>query len=801
MITFLTAFHILLLMKALPAPKQGVEIAQTLKVQRQDNIDLKFPLPLNLKPIGFWLNNAYYLVFNTSIPLPKLNYENIPWIRSLTPLQNTELSGFKIEFLTAGSPQLKIENNVLTLGYASTSTKKNLPLDIDIFEESGKKKLTLNIAPFKEQDFKTLKLDQENQVLKILFLNSPEISYPHLRSYVDLSLLPSQGGIAILESSKGLSFEKTDQGLMISTKSGLIFNAHNVSEFPWNRIEIKNDKLLDFSIWQQGNKAFFETLRYLEKKPALEENLHKKIKAFFELTHFYLSYELLPEAESTLNHLLKIKPDIELTKTFKALLGTLYLLKGNRKASAQIFKDPILQKIPKIKLWQSIVQARSHNFNEEIMQFLKDHNQKIHPFYPLLLRRRVIISYIRKLLDDKNYKDIPTLLNDLKLTEQTEHQRSYTAFLQARYEAESGNMNSALHTLSTIIKTSHSRLNITLARFYGNEYQLANQKISLKQAIEELETLQFAWRGDSLELDIREKLSDYYDQNNQTVEALRQLKNLASLFPSDPRAQNLGKKMQDLFSKFLLKPDPARQPFQAVSFYQEFKELTPAGQQGFEVMRKMVDDYLDLDLLDQAVQLIKLIKIQNPQNKKSDLDLKLAQIWLDKNKYAECLETLKHLHINQLNTQEQEIYRFIEAKALYSTEHLQEALKILNNENLSYRLKSLKADIYMELGQLQNALLIYENLFANKDELIKNPKGQIHNTLLNYVLTASKLKKEDVLQKIKNNYKDMIEKSPHKETLNVLLGNLGNNSKNPNVPSEQDEIKDIEKAFDHLKKP
>ena len=45
-------------------------------------------------------------------------------------------------------------------------------------------------------------------------------------------------------------------------------------------------------------------------------------------------------------------------------------------------------------------------------------------------------------------------------------------------------------------------------------------------------------------------------------------------------------------------------PYQAIALYEEFKELTPAGEQGDVVIQKLADRLAQVDLLDKAARLL-----------------------------------------------------------------------------------------------------------------------------------------------------------------------------------------------------
>src|SRR5690606_2571197 len=114
------------------------------------------------------------------------------------------------------------------------------------------------------------------------------------------------------------------------------------------------------------------------------------------------------------------------------------------------------------------------------------------------------------------------------------------------------------------------------ARLLLLERALAAEAMTVPEAIEEIEKLRFAWRGDAFEFALLTRLADLYESQGEVRQALRRLRSAVSNFPGHPGAEQAALRMQSLFAD-LFDGGAARQlpPLAALSLYDEFKELTP----------------------------------------------------------------------------------------------------------------------------------------------------------------------------------------------------------------------------------
>ena len=130
-------------------------------------------------------------------------------------------------------------------------------------------------------------------------------------------------------------------------------------------------------------------------------------------------------------------------------------------------------------------------------------------------------------------------------------------------------------------------------------------EISKEDALKELETLSMTWRGDSIEVKTLQMLSQLYSENGRYRDALTAARTATKLQPNAEASRQAQDLASDLFTQIFLGPKGDElPPVEALGMFYEFRELTPIGRRGDELIRRLADRLASIDLLDQAAELL-----------------------------------------------------------------------------------------------------------------------------------------------------------------------------------------------------
>src|SRR5262249_41022359 len=137
-------------------------------------------------------------------------------------------------------------------------------------------------------------------------------------------------------------------------------------------------------------------------------------------------------------------------------------------------------------------------------------------------------------------------------------------------------------------------------------------------------------------------LGDVYSQQGRWRDALEVMQTAADRFPNDPAARQLRVDMSTLFEQLYLDGEADQlQPIEAVGLFYEFSDLTPVGPNGDRMVRLLAGRLVNVDLLEQAAQLLQHQVDERLQGLgKAQVAADLAAIYLMDHKPDKALVTI-----------------------------------------------------------------------------------------------------------------------------------------------------------------
>ena len=228
-------------------------------------------------------------------------------------------------------------------------------------------------------------------------------------------------------------------------------------------------------------------------------------------------------------------------------------------------------------------------------------------------------------------------------------------------------------------------------------------KINVAEAIDELEGLTTIWRGDDVELNALRTLAHFYVDQKRYRSAFETLKSAADSDPASEISRVLQEEMNGVFSSLFLDGKVNElSAIKALSLYYDFRELTPVGRRGDEMVRRLADKLVEVDLLDRASELLKH-QVENRLKgaARSQIAADLALIYLLDSKPNLALDTLRRTRQSQLPLSFERQRRLVEAKALAELNKVSLALELL--QPLQGRdVDQLRADIMWDAKRWQD---------------------------------------------------------------------------------------------------
>jgi tetratricopeptide (TPR) repeat protein len=195
-------------------------------------------------------------------------------------------------------------------------------------------------------------------------------------------------------------------------------------------------------------------------------------------------------------------------------------------------------------------------------------------------------------------------LDALQAVSSSPEEQDQVTLLQGFFFRQAGQVDQAVANWRTLSGTK-DRFVRARASFAEATALLAAKQIDGKAAAERLERLNFAWRGDAFEFDVLRQLGEIYLQIGDPREALSRFRLAATYFENVKGTQVVAARMSELYRKLYLDGEADRlPPVRAVALFDEYRELLPSGPDGEEMIRRLADRLVRVDLLAEAATLL-----------------------------------------------------------------------------------------------------------------------------------------------------------------------------------------------------
>jgi hypothetical protein len=233
------------------------------------------------------------------------------------------------------------------------------------------------------------------------------------------------------------------------------------------------------------------------------------------------------------------------------------------------------------------------------------------------------------------------------------------------------------------------------AVYYRVAAGLQSGSMSTQSAINALERLRFRWRGDLLELKTLRKLAQIYFTEKRWREGLGVLRVATANFPNDDGAMQAQDDMRAGFVNLFLKGKAdSMPPLQALSVFYDFIELTPIGPDGDEMIRRMSERLVAVDLLGPAEELLDYQTNKRLEGVgRAQVATRLAMVQLMDHKPQAVLETLRSTEISTMPDDVRHQRLLMQARAMAELKQWDQALDLIAVDQLPDT-QRLRADIY-----------------------------------------------------------------------------------------------------------
>ena len=458
------------------------------------------------------------------------------------------------------------------------------------------------------------------------------------RSFIDFEMLSSLQGVAIRPNVDKVSLRIAGNEIAVSREGGLRLSQPDAISAHRAAPNSLRPRLLNFAAWGAEDEPY-NAQRVKMQLAVVNATGGDKAAARLALARFFLARNRAAEALGVIGEIVRLKSDAETMPEVLALRGAAHLLQGEYADALSDLSSPRLKETPELEPWRAMLAAARGGWQDAYARF--DESDGLFAQYPGWLAGRFGLVATEAALVASDVDTARARLAAPAIAALTGAERHYAEVLRGHLLKNSGDIEQAKKIWQKVARDG-DRLSRAKARFAETDTLYVQGAIDVRVAIERLEKLAFGWRGDAFEFDLLNRLATLKAVAQDYRGALAALRSAVTYFESVHGAQASAADMNEQFrGLFLGSNADAMSPVVALGLFEEFRELIPAEKDGDEMIRKLAERLVRVDLLDEAASLLeRQMSIRLAGVQKAEVGARLATIRLAANRPEEAVGAL-----------------------------------------------------------------------------------------------------------------------------------------------------------------
>jgi hypothetical protein len=218
-------------------------------------------------------------------------------------------------------------------------------------------------------------------------------------------------------------------------------------------------------------------------------------------------------------------------------------------------------------------------------------------------------------------------------------------------------------------------------------------------------------------------------------------------------------------------------PIDALSLFYDFRDLTPVGRRGDEMIRKLADRLVSVDLLDQAAELLQhQVDNRLQGSARSQVAVRLGVIYLMGRKPDRALQVLRTSRSADLPNELRSQRLLIEARAQSDVGRPELALEVIANLQ-GLEVERLRADILWKARRWRDAAEQIEKLYGERWSQFTPLSGQERADVLRAAVGYALAEDSIGLDRLRTKYAPKMTEGPDRRAFEVVTAPL--NAKAP----------------------
>jgi len=610
---------------------------------------------------------------------------------------------------------------------------------------------------------------------------APGKGFADRRRTVDLALLPTAHGLAVETLASDLAIQADGDlvtlsrpgGLTLSPPSAALEAAAAGDDAPKRA---KHPGLILAEWADAGQGGFSARYRQLQDAAAQEaiaagDDPRAPAEARFALARFLVGSGLGYEAVGVLNSIVARAPNMAGEPELRGLRGAARASIGRMEEAQGDFASAAVASDPASAVWRGYIASTQGDWASARQAFAAGASAVDE--FPAPWRARFGAAHAMAALETGDLDAARALLAYSFSQDAPAADQLTARLVQARLFELDGQSDRALAVYTAVGRAPLDAVSVP-AKLGVVRLSLAKGTMKADAAATMLEGLRWRWRGDATELAVIRQLGQLYLSQGLYREALTALKgagpNLNRLEGAAEIQADLGAAFRMLF---LEGGADGLQPVQALGLFYDFRELTPIGADGDEMVRRLSRRLVDVDLLDQAAELLKY-QVDNRLEgvAKAQVATNLAAVYLMDRQPEPALQAIWNSRTTILPTALNSERRALEARALMDLGRFDHALEVLGAD-ASPEAREVRAEVFWKQQNWLQAAALYDSLLGDRYRDPAALSGVDEARLIRAGVGYSLGRDSAALGRLSRNYTPFVAGARAKTALSIALDDGG----------------------------
>jgi tetratricopeptide (TPR) repeat protein len=563
--------------------------------------------------------------------------------------------------------------------------------------------------------------------------------------FVEFALLPTAHGLAVSPRADDVVVRAGADRALIGRAGGLTVTLDVPAEAQADdsQAPAAPPPLLDAELWRKLKTGSVRDAARALLRDVADASLTRKSEARLALARFYAVNGLMPEAAGPLAVMLADDGSMRGNREALFLKGLIATRMHRNAEALKAWDAAPIREEAEAGLWRALVEQRLGRDAQALVGFRRA--DAILERYPAEVQGEFRIAKARAALAQQDLPvaereigrmaDFPSGLVDPE----------QLALLRAMLDDANGRPEAALNgykpLFEAVSRPVAAEAQLRAVRLVQTEKR---KDITSDEAISRLETVAVTWRGGDLEIEALAELGRLYLDRQRWRDAFMIARRANENFPDNPLTRRMHDETAQRFAELFTGKGAETLPrIDALALFYDFKEFLPIGRRGDEITRLLADRLVELDLLDQASEILNYqMQKRLTGAARSTVAARLAMIALMNGKPAEALRAIHATRLIELPADVRRARLLLETKALSDLSRTDQALELLESQR-GAEVDRLRADIYWTGRRWREAGEAHERMLAEswrgEAALTEPQRADVMRAAISYVMAGEAL--------------------------------------------------------------